>query len=283
VVTHDRDDGPGGRRGAARLGDDADHGGSVGPPGADGRRDVQPAAGHLSVLAVVSSRVPIECACAIVLGAVFVAPSARADLKVEWDCYLPDTGVDCALLESSLTSKIPFVKVVTTPGDADLTATLTSVPAENGTRFRFDFVGKPLDGYVTQVHSTDKIPSSIDATTATVRILTRIERGLDDFMDQKLVAELKNGKLEIQLNDPAHLPFSGRPEQSSVKWYVAPSIGSYFSDVVGVGINAQATASLSFNYSGRMWRAQQEQRELLQGEPAGGRDDGDGEHRVRGR
>jgi len=189
---------------------------------------------------------------------VLVGPSAVADLRVEWDCYLPDTGVDCALLESSLTSKVPFLKVVTTPGEADVTATLTSVPAENGTRFRFDFVGKPLDGYVTQVHSTDKIPSSIDSTTATVRILTKIERGLDDFMDQKLVAEVKNGKLDIQLNDPAHLPFTGRPEQTSVKWYVAPGIGSYFSNVLGVGINAQATASLSFNYSARTWRAQQE-------------------------
>jgi hypothetical protein len=202
-------------------------------------------------------RLPVECACAVALGAVLVAPSARADLRVKWDCYLPNTGVDCALLESSLTSKIPFVKIAATPDDADVTATLTSVPAENGMRFRLDFVGQSLDGYVTQVHSTDKIPSSIDATTATVRILTKIERGLDDFMDQKLVAEVKDGKLDIQLSDPAHLPFTGRPEQSSLKWYVAPGVGSYFSDVVGVGVNAQATASLSFNYSERMWRAQQ--------------------------
>lgn len=187
-----------------------------------------------------------------------VAPSASADLRVKWDCYLPNTAVDCALLESSLTSKIPFIRIVATPAEADVTATLTSVPAENGMRFRLDFVGKPLDGYVTQVHSTDKIPSSIDSTTATVRILTKIERGLDDFMDQKLVAEVKNGKLDIQLSDPAQLPFTGRPEQSSLKWYVAPSVGSYFSDVVGVGINAQGTASLSFNYSERMWRAQQQ-------------------------
>ena len=91
------------------------------------------------------------------------------------------------VLESSLTSKIPFLKIVASAADADVVATLTSVPAENGTRFKLDFVGKSLDGYPTEVHSTDKIPSSIDSTTATVRILTKLERGLDDFMDQKLV------------------------------------------------------------------------------------------------
>jgi hypothetical protein len=64
----------------------------------------------------VSSRLlRLGCACAVVLGAVLVAPSASADLRVKWDCDLPNTAVDCALLESSLTSKIPFIKIVATP------------------------------------------------------------------------------------------------------------------------------------------------------------------------
>jgi hypothetical protein len=195
---------------------------------------------------------------ALGLGALLLAPEARAELRVKWDCFLPNSGIDCALLESSLTSKIPFVKIVPTLAEADVVATLTAVPAEGGMRFRLDFVGKPLDGYVTQVHSNDKIPSSIDSTTATVRILTKVERGLDDFMDQKVIAEVKDGTLDIQLTDPSHLPFTGRPEQSSLKWYVAPGVGAYFSDVVGVGINAQGNASLSFNYSERAWRIQQQ-------------------------
>ena len=187
-----------------------------------------------------------------------VAPCARAELRVKWDCFLPNSGIDCALLESSLTSKIPFVKIVPAAAQADVVVTLTAVPAENGMRFRLDFVGKPMDGYVTQVHSTDKIPSTIDSTTATVRILTKVERGLDDFMDQKVVAEVKDGKLDIQLTDPSHLPFTGRPEQSSLKWYVTPGVGSYFSDVEGVGINANGYATINFNYSERAWRIQQQ-------------------------
>ena len=197
--------------------------------------------------------------CAFTLAlCVELAPSnAWAELRVKWDCYLPSSGVDCAVLESSLTSKIPFLKIVPAERDADVVTTLTSLPSENGTRFKLDFVGKPVDGYRTEVHSTDKIPSSIDSTTATVRILTKLERGLDDFMDQKLAAEVKNGTLDIQVIDPVRLPFAGRPEQSSVKWYVAPGVGAYFSDVVGVGINASGGPSVSFNYSERMWRLQQ--------------------------
>jgi hypothetical protein len=193
----------------------------------------------------------------LAIGAILAAPNARADLRLNWDCYLPNAGVDCALLESSLTSKIPFLRIMTVPGEADVSATLTSVPAENGTRFKFDFVGRRVDGYVTEVHTTDKIPSSIDSTTATVRLLTKLERGLDDFMDQKLAAEVEDGKLDIVVSDPTVLPFSGRPEQSSVKWYVAPTISSYFSDVEGVGINASGSALVSYNYSERRWRIQQ--------------------------
>jgi hypothetical protein len=192
-----------------------------------------------------------------VLSALLFAPVARADLRIRWDCYLPNSGVDCAVLEGSLTSKIPFLKIVTARSDADVIATVTSLPAENGTRFKLDFVGRPVDGYTTEVHTLDKIPSTVDSTTATVRILTKLERGLDDFMDQKLVAEVKDGALDIQLTDPSNLPFVGRPEQSSLKWYVAPNLSTYFSDVEGVGINASGGAGVSFNYSEQTWRAQQ--------------------------
>lgn len=194
------------------------------------------------------------------LGALMIAltsSSAVAALRVKWDCYLPNAGVDCAVLENSLTSKIPFLRVVSRAGDADVVVTLTSVPAENSTRFRLDLVGPRIDGYSTEVHTTDKIPSSIDAATATVRILTKLERGLDDFMDQKVAAEAKDGKLSIELVDPVELPYTGRPEQAGIRWYAAPSVGTYVSDVQGVGINASGSASLSFNYSAPKWRAQQ--------------------------
>jgi hypothetical protein len=202
-------------------------------------------------------RVHRKSACAAALVGFLAAPKARAELRMTWDCYLPNAIVDCAIVEGSLTSKIPFLKIVTAHSDADVAVKLTSLPAENGTRFKVDLVGKLVDGYVTEVHTIDKIPSSIDSTTATVRILTKLERGLDDFMDQKLVAEVKEGKLDIQLFDPSNLPFSGRPEQSSVKWYVAPTLSTYFSDVLGVGINASGGAGVSYNYSERTWRIQQ--------------------------
>jgi len=181
---------------------------------------------------------------------------AAADLRVKWDCYLPSGNVDCAVLQSSLTSKIPFVTMASDPGRADVAVTITSLPTEDGTRYRLDFSGKRVDGYATEVHTTDRIPSSIDSTTATVRLMTKLERGLDDFMDQKVAAEVKDGTLVLELLDPVRLPFTGRPQQGT-KWYVAPGIGAYFSDVQGVGINASGSASAFFNYSERTWRAQQ--------------------------
>ncbi len=176
---------------------------------------------------------------------------------VKWDCYLPGASVDCAILQSSLTSKVPFLKVVSKDDAADVVVTVTSVPSENGMRFKFDFVGKPIDGYSSSVHTTDKVPSSIDATTTLVRVMTKLERGLADFLDQKEASEARRGKLDIVLSDPKDAPFTGRPEQSSRKWYVAPTIGSYLSDVVGVGINTWASASIAFNVSQRSWRLQQ--------------------------
>jgi hypothetical protein len=161
------------------------------------------------------------------------------------------------VLEASLTSKIPFLKIAPPGSDADVVVTLTSVPAESGTRFRLDCVGKPVDGHATETHTTDKIPSSVDSTTATVRLLTKVERGLDDFMDQKVVSEVEDGVLDIRVVDPVRMPFTGRPEQTSVKWYVAPTLGAYFSDVEGVGVNASGSAALAFNYSESAWRLQQ--------------------------
>jgi hypothetical protein len=193
----------------------------------------------------------------VALAVTLSASTARAALRLKWDCYLPNASVDCAILQNSLTSKIPFLTVATGPEEADVVVAVTSVPAENATRFLLDLVGRRVDGYRVEVHSTDKIPSSIDSATATVRILTKLERGLDDFMDQKLAAEERNGVLDIQVVDPVTAPFAGRPEQSGVRWYVAPGIGTYFSDVLGVGVNASGNASLSFNDSEPRWRIQQ--------------------------
>ncbi|HEY2515745.1 MAG TPA: hypothetical protein VGI39_32975 [Polyangiaceae bacterium] len=189
--------------------------------------------------------------------ALFAPRQASAALRMKWDCYLPNTGLDCVVLEASLIGKVPFLRTVSQRRDADVAVTVSSVPTENGTRFLFHFEGQPREGYGIDVHTVDKIPSTIDATTATVRIMTRLERGLAEFMDQKIAAEVKNGALAIQLLDPTHLPFSGRSEQQGVKWYLAPSVGTYFSDVEGVGVNASGTASVSYNYSGARFRAQQ--------------------------
>jgi hypothetical protein len=194
----------------------------------------------------------------VAIGGVLVPTVAAAQLHIRWDCYLPTGGVDCIALKNSLTSKVPFLRIASDPRAADVVVTLTSLPAENGTRFKLDFVGKITDGYRTEVHTTDKIPSSVDSTTTTVRLLTKLQRGLDDFMDQKVASEVADdGALNLRLTDPSHLPFTGRPEQAGVKWFVAPAVGAYFSDVKGVGINASGNASLSFNYSERGWRAQQ--------------------------
>jgi hypothetical protein len=193
-----------------------------------------------------------------VLAALALAPlAASAELPIKWDCFLPYTGIDCAVLQSSLTSKVPFVRVVSAPKDAAVAVTLSSVPAENATRFMLDFVGHGVDGYPSEVHTTDKIPYSVDPTTATVRLMTKLERGLSQFMDQKVAAEAVGGKLTIEVADPVELPFAGRPEQGGVLWYLTPSVGSYFSNVVGVGVNAAANASITFNYSGASWRFQQ--------------------------
>jgi hypothetical protein len=193
----------------------------------------------------------------VAMAGVLVPASAAAELRMKWDCYLPNSGIDCAVLQSSLTSKIPFLTTVGEPHAADVLVSVTSVPAENGTRFRLDFIGRSVDGYTTEVHSTDKIPSSVDSATAMVRLLTKLERGLDDFMDQKTAPGVKDGALTLTLVDPVQLPFTGRPEQQSVKWYVSPGVGTYFNDTQGVGINASGNATVNLNYSARTWRVQQ--------------------------
>jgi hypothetical protein len=189
---------------------------------------------------------------------VAVAPfAAMAAVKMKWDCYLPNASIDCVVIESSLTSKIPFLTIVSDERQADVVVTLTSVPTEGGTRFELRFLGKRIDGYATEVRTSDRIPDSIDAATATVRIMTKLERGLAQFMDQKTEAEVKKGRLTIQVVDPVRVPFTGRPVQESLKWYIAPSVGTYFSEVEGVGVNASGNASLFFNYSEPEWRVQQ--------------------------
>ncbi len=210
-----------------------------------------------TLVRVRSCPVDRKCGWMVALGALLIARRAEATLTIRWDCYLPNSGVDCAVLESSLTSKVPFVTVVPQNREAEVVVTLTSVPSEGGTRFRIDCVGKPFDGRSTETHTFDKIPSNIDATTATVRLLTKLERGLDDFMDQTMVAEVIDGGLDIHVVDPVRLPFTGRQEQSSVKWFVAPTVGTYFSDVQGVGVNASGSVSTAFNYSEQAWRLQQ--------------------------
>ncbi len=70
-------------------------------------------------------------------------------------------------------------------------------------------------------------------------------------------ASVKDGALVLELRDPAHRPFTGRPEQSGIDWFFVPGVAANFSDVQGVGINASGNATVLFNYSARRWRSQQ--------------------------
>ena len=63
------------------------------------------------------------------LAAFLVSPSASATLRIKWDCYLPNANVDCGVLRSSLTSKIPFITTVSDESEADVVVTITSVSA----------------------------------------------------------------------------------------------------------------------------------------------------------
>jgi len=170
---------------------------------------------------------------------------------------MPSGNADCVKLRASLTSQIPFLSVVADRSAADVVVTVRSLPDEDGTRYRLDFVGKVTDGDKIEVHTTDRIPSTIDADTSMIRLMTKLERGLDDFMGQKDPATVKDGNLVLKLSDPAHLPFTGRPVQSGIDWFVAPGLAANFSDVQGVGINAAGNATIVFNYSQRRWRLQQ--------------------------
>jgi hypothetical protein len=192
----------------------------------------------------------------VLLCALLVSGEAHARLRLYWDCYLPNSNIDCALLATSLQGKIPFLERVARVADADVSVTLRSLPVEDGNRFLLDLVG-PLDrGNVTSVHTFDRIPWLIDPNIAMVRLLTKLERGLGDFMDQKVAAEARDGRLTLELLDPTSLPYAGRPQQTGVLWYLTPGVGAYFSDVAGVGVNASAQGWLNFNYSGERWRIQ---------------------------
>jgi hypothetical protein len=180
--------------------------------------------------------------------------AAAAELRVKWDCYLPSGNVDCAVLQSSLTSKIPFVTMASDPGRADVSVTITSLPTEDGTRYRLDFVGKRVDGYATEVHTTDRIPSSIDSATATVRLMTKLERGLDDFMDQKIAAEVKDGKLVLDCSTPfVCRSRGGRSRAPNGTW----RLGSARTSATCRASGSTRREARPFNYSERTWRAQQ--------------------------
>ena len=185
------------------------------------------------------------------------AGDANAALVVAWSCYVPNSRIDCAVIKSSLTSRIPFLKMTNDVDQADVALTLRTVSADGGTRFKIDVVGRALDGYRTEVHTTEKVPGNVDAAATMVRVLTKLERALDDFMAQKETAEFENGTLTIRVSDPAEQPYAGRREQSAILWYLAPSLSGQMSNVRGVGLNVSSGASLDFNYSAPRWRLQQ--------------------------
>ncbi|MFI5301148.1 MAG: hypothetical protein ACHREM_23940, partial [Polyangiales bacterium] len=74
-------------------------------------------------------RLLIQCASAAIVS--LMTSSARADLTIAWDCFLPSTGLDCALIEASLLGKIPFLRSVPSRSEADVAVSLTSTPAED--------------------------------------------------------------------------------------------------------------------------------------------------------
>lgn len=189
----------------------------------------------------------------LALAAFVGSASARAELRVVWDCFLPDARVTCQDLHNTFFARVPFLREVPAgaPLNNDHPKIFVSVrwkPSSDSQKYALVIIGEGENRF----ERVEGIPNSMDSAPAVLRLVSRLHQGASLAMAATVPAEVSGESVVLTLGDPENGPPQGRPADKNEHWYVAPNLSGEFTQNAVQQINA--SAGVDVVYSDPSWK-----------------------------
>ena len=139
---------------------------------------------------------------------------ASAQIKVKWDCYLPDGSIDCATLANAYFQATPHIE--NTDEQEDIKIEIRSAELSNRRRYEVQVFTPESHLELAQEISNHR---SVDQTLASVIAL--LHRGTIPFLSIQGPGRMEGGMFQLQFDEAETL--TTQDEELSA-WYLRPSI-----------------------------------------------------------
>ena len=188
-----------------------------------------------------------------------VATTASADLRVGWDCFLPDAQVECGEVASAFFPSVPGVERQDA-AEGDVAVSLRSVAVPSGRRYVADFGGAPatngeMPSDAIAFSLVEQVPDAAGHDRTLMLLVALLQRGTVPFMHVPTPGEAEGGVLRLEATAGAQdLAAADQPSGDDARsgWYVRPEVSG---ELVSAGVQvASLSGGLEVSHSTRSLR-----------------------------
>ncbi len=181
----------------------------------------------------------------------FSVSTSHATFPINWDCFLPQSSVDCETLRKAFFSSATFTSQVSIE-KASLVIHVRHTPIQKGTQYSLDFEGT---GSLPTFTILDRVPDTVTTETTTIRLISDLQKGLSPYLALLKPGTTANKTLTLSFTDPNdQTQEKPRDDDSDTNWFASPSISGNYSK--GNNTSNYLNARFSANYSDPTWRIQ---------------------------
>ncbi len=184
---------------------------------------------------------------------------AHAELRMHWDCYLPNAQVACSEVASAYFPSVAGIDRAASERRANVSVALRSVQVASAERFLVDFRGRPVgaDARDDEVRFTlaDEVPTAEGHDRTLMRLVGLLQRGTVPYLSVTTPGSSENGVLRLEAAGTSHEEGStdgSRGRDVHAGWYLRPSLSG---EIVSAGMHMVSLSSkLELSYTDRCWR-----------------------------
>ena len=202
-----------------------------------------------------------RCALAVtcVFGTLAIGGTARAEMRVAWDCFLPESEVECRDVAGAFFATVPGVARADAEV-ADLSIQLRATRLARGQRYLADFAGTPFApdaGQEPVVFAlSEHVPDAAGRDRALMLLVALLQRGTVPYMHVATPGKGEGGVLRLEAagNTAAGQGSGDAADEagSQAGWYGRPSVAG---ELVSAGVRViSLEASFELGWSDPSWR-----------------------------
>ncbi len=181
--------------------------------------------------------------------------AVAGSLPVQWDCYLPESVLDCSEMGQRLYSgalsqpsgDVPAVARVEVRAQEEFQG------VERLLRYEIR-VFQPPDAPAPVVIQRERISSELPEANTAQRLLDRVTVSLAPLLSVVSVEATPEGEFQFVMKMPGTSTDDANKDPTKIqRWYFSPSLSTYF-NVSSANVDVSGSGRLYFNWSHPKWR-----------------------------